>query len=89
LVFLFDIIYYQKKFIGNLPLKQRKKILAQIKVKPPLHIVEYKPVVDVKKHLLEMAKPGHEGIVLKKLTSLYILSSAAPIATEHWRKIKI
>ena len=89
LVFLFDIIYYQKKFIGNLPLKQRKKILAKIKVKPPLHIVEYKPVLDIKKHLLEMAKPGHEGIVLKKLTSPYILSLSAPIATEYWRKIKI
>lgn len=88
IVYLFDVIYYQGKFIGNFPLKERKKLLSRIQVKPPLYVVEYKPVVDVKKHLLAMAKKGHEGIVLKKLSSPYLLSSSAPMATEYWRKIK-
>jgi bifunctional non-homologous end joining protein LigD len=89
LVYLFDIIYYRGKFIGNLPLKERKKLLNRIIVKPPLYIVESKPVTNIKKHLLEMANKKHEGIVLKKLSSLYILSTSAPIATEYWRKIRI
>lgn len=88
IVYLFDVIYYQGKFIGNFPLKERKKLLSRIQVKPPLYVVEYKPVVDVKKHLLAMAKKGHEGIVLKKLSSPYLLSPSAPMATEYWRKIK-
>ena len=89
LVYLFDIIYYRGKFVGNLPLKERKKLLNRIIVKPPLYIVESKPVINIKNHLLEMAKNKHEGIVLKKLSSSYILSPNAPIATEYWRKIRI
>lgn len=88
LVYLFDVIYYQNQFVGNLALQERKKILNQIKVISPLKIIEYKLVVNIKKHLIEMSKQGHEGIVLKKLSSPYILSAAAPIATEYWRKIK-
>lgn len=89
LVYLFDVIYYQNKFVGNLTLKERKKILNQIKISPPLQLVIYKPVVNIKKHLIEMIKQGHEGIILKKLSSPYILSVSAPIATENWRKVKI
>lgn len=89
LVYLFDIIYYRGKFVGNLPLKKRKKLLGRVIVKPPLYIVESKPVTNIKKHLLEMVNKKHEGIVLKKLSSPYILFPNAPIATEFWRKIKI
>lgn len=88
LVYLFDIIYYRGKFVGHLTLRERKKLLERIVVKPPLYIVEYKPVLNIKKHLIDMVNKKHEGIVLKKLSSPYILSTAAPIATEFWRKLK-
>ncbi len=89
LVYLFDIMYFQGKFIGNLPLKNRKKILAGINIKPPLFIIEYKPLRQIKRQLVAMVNKGYEGIVLKKMSSRYILSQSAPMATEYWRKIKI
>ncbi len=89
LIYLFDVIYYHSEFVGNRTLKERKEILAQIKVKPPLYIMEYRPVVNLKEHLRAIAQQGQEGIVLKKLSSPYILSPLAPIATEYWRKIRI
>lgn len=89
IIYIFDLIYYRGKFVGNLSLKERKKILNRIKVKRPLYIIAYKPVTNIKKHLQIIAKEGYEGIVLKKLSSKYILSQSAPIATEFWRKIKV
>uniref|UniRef100_A0A7C6EBT4 ATP-dependent DNA ligase family profile domain-containing protein n=1 Tax=candidate division WOR-3 bacterium TaxID=2052148 RepID=A0A7C6EBT4_UNCW3 len=87
-VYIFDVIYFKNEFVGNLTLKERKAILSQIKIKPPLKIIEYKPVISIKKHLIEIKRQGYEGIILKKLSSPYILSAQAPIATENWRKIK-
>jgi ATP-dependent DNA ligase len=51
--------------------------------------MEYQPLVQIKRHLVAMVKKGYEGIVLKKMSSRYILSQSAPMATEYWRKIKI
>jgi len=88
LVYVFDIIFYQNEFVGKLSLRERKGIIESIKLSPPFRLVKYKPVEDLKNHLLAMVKKGHEGLILKRLDSPYDLSRDGPLATENWRKIK-
>ena len=88
IIYIFDIIFYQNEFVGELPLGERKQILSSIRVEPPFYHVKYKPIKDIKHHLWELVKRGHEGIVIKKLNSPYQIGHDCPIATENWRKIK-
>ncbi len=85
IIYVFDVIYYNNIFIGDLTLKQRKTILARLRLKSPMRIVKYT------KHdgQLELQdKQEHEGIVLKNLDSKYSVGKDAPLATMDWRKIK-
>lgn len=84
-IYVFDVIYYKNKFVGNLPLKARKRLLERLPLKPPLTLVKYKMYngkIESKDEL------GHEGIVLKNISSKYQIGKDAPIATLGWRKIK-
>ena len=87
-IYLFDVIFYQGKFVGDLPLEERKKILLKMTLKPPFYHVEFTPLVDLNRQLIEMVKRGHEGVVIKKLSSTYQLARDGPLATPDWRKIK-
>jgi len=88
LIFIFDIIFYKGKFTGNLPLEKRKEVIQKFHLKPPFYRVEWTILTDVKENLIGMIKKGYEGIVVKKLSSLYQLAKDGPMATPDWRKIK-
>ncbi|MGB9607772.1 MAG: hypothetical protein ACPL7E_04460 [bacterium] len=85
---VFDIVFLKGNFLGNLPLEERKEILISLKLRPPFINIECKPVIDLTSHLKEALTQGHEGIVIKELSSLYLVGKDAPIATEYWRKLK-
>ncbi|MCM8784549.1 MAG: hypothetical protein NC818_07310 [Candidatus Omnitrophica bacterium] len=85
---IFDVIYLGEKFLGNLPLSERKYILSKIKLEKPFYHIKFYPLVDIKKALKRFLREGYEGIVIKKLNSLYKISKEGPVATENWRKIK-
>jgi len=87
-VFVFDVVFLNGEFLGDLPLEKRKEALLSLKLSAPFFYLEYKPLVDLASHLREAVERGQEGIVLKELNSLYIVGREAPIATEYWRKLK-
>lgn len=87
-VYFFDIVFYYGRFIGGLPLKERKDILKGLTLSSPFRLLKYHPLKDLKKELLNNVKKGYEGIVLKRLNSPYRLARDGPIATENWRKVK-
>lgn len=88
LIFIFDVIFFRGKFVGKMPLIQRKRILKKIKFLKPFVVLESKPLKDLNKSLKEALLQGYEGIVIKKINSCYQISKEAPIATLDWRKIK-
>ena len=88
LIFVFDIIFLDNEFLGNKPLRERKRILELLKLNPPIYLIEYKKLENLEESLKKNLEKGYEGIVLKNLDSPYIISKEAPIATHHWRKMK-
>lgn len=88
IVLVFDIIFYRGRFVATRRLSERKRILTRMGLKAPFQLVAYKPVRNLKAHLEEARRNGHEGIVLKKWASPYPLAKDGPMATEFWRKIK-
>jgi ATP-dependent DNA ligase len=88
LIFVFDVVFFRGKFVGEKTLKERKKILEKIKFKEPFFALEFESLKNLKKSMEKSAKKGYEGVILKELSSKYQISYQAPIATYHWRKIK-
>lgn len=88
IILIFDVIYYNGKFIGHMPLEERKMILERMPVKEPFKILEYKVLDDIEGNLREAISAGYEGIVIKELHSPYVVGRDSPFATLHWRKIK-
>jgi ATP-dependent DNA ligase len=88
IIYVFDIIFYKGEFVGNLPLKERKKILEFIEWKDPFQLIRYEKVTDIEKHLREALMNNFEGIVIKELNSPYVIGKDSPMATANWRKIK-
>jgi ATP-dependent DNA ligase len=88
LIFVFDVVFFRGKFVGEKTSKERKKILEKIKFKEPFFVLEFEPLKNLKKSMEKSAKKGYEGVILKELNSKYQISYQAPIATHHWRKIK-
>lgn len=87
-VYIFDIIFFDNNFVGNLPLKERKTMLSKFNLQPPFYLTEYVPLEDIEVQLKNFVSLGHEGIIIKEINSKYKLSTSAPTATEFWRKIK-
>lgn len=85
IIYVFDVIYYNNVFVGNLSLKQRKTIVARLPLKSPMRPVKY---TKYNGKLELKTKQVHEGIVLKNLDSKYNIGKDAPLATMDWRKIK-
>jgi len=88
IVYVFDIVHYKSKNISKKPLRQRKKLLAKIHFKPPFHPIMGKRLTNIKRNYISEVKKGHEGIIIKKLSSPYFIGKESPIATHWWRKIK-
>jgi len=88
LVWVFDIIFYKGNFVGDLPLIQRKAILKGIGLQGPLHFLKFHQVVDLRGDLSKLLRNGHEGMVVKLLSSPYEVGRDSPLATQNWRKIK-
>ncbi|MEO0091851.1 MAG: hypothetical protein ABIK61_03970 [candidate division WOR-3 bacterium] len=85
IIYVFDIIYYKNKFVGNFSLKTRKQILKRLLLKPPLNLIEYKKF-NGKIESKVISK--QEGVVLKELNSKYQIGKDGPLATLNWRKLK-
>ncbi|MEO0137984.1 MAG: hypothetical protein ABIL86_10715 [candidate division WOR-3 bacterium] len=88
IIYVFDIIYKDGKFLGDLPLRKRKEILQRLKFKKPFQLIEYQRLNDIKEDFQKAVAKGAEGIIIKNLNSPYWVGKDGPIATHHWRKIK-
>ncbi len=88
IVYIFDVIYFKGKFVGDQPLTKRKKILDQLEYAESFQPVAYKKLTDLKQEYKRATRLGNEGIVIKKFDSRYQVGKEAPIATQDWRKIK-
>lgn len=87
-IYVFDILYYKNKDVSQLPLRQRKQILASLHFEKPFHFVAGRKLTQIKENYTREVKRGHEGIVIKESASPYLIGKEAPIATHYWRKIK-
>jgi ATP-dependent DNA ligase len=88
IVYVFDVVYFHNRNISRLHLASRKEIIKTLNLPAPFFIITGKPANNLKKHFKKETSQGHEGLVIKKMNSAYRLGIEAPIATEHWRKIK-
>jgi len=88
LVYIFDVVFFEGEFVGNLPLKERKGILLSMNFKEPLFLLKWAPVKNLEKHLKERIRKGVEGIVVKRIDSFYQVGKEGPIASIDWKKIK-
>lgn len=88
LIYVFDVIYLNKEFVGNLPLEKRKKILKEFNFKPPFYFLTFQKLKNIKEDFRKALSKNSEGMVIKKLDSFYMVGENAPIASLYWRKIK-
>ena len=88
IVYVFDVIFWRGEFVGDLTLRERRKILEGIRWTPPFRLIPQEPLVDLRSALLSALEEGYEGIIIKRLDSKYRIGKAAPEATASWRKLK-
>ncbi len=88
IVYIFDVIFLANKNISKRMLKKRKQMLSELQLTQPLIPALGQPLHNIKASMQEAIAHGHEGIVIKKLNSPYLIGKDAPIATENWRKVK-
>jgi len=88
LIYIFDVIFFEGEFLGNLPLKKRRKILESLNFKPPFFLLPQYKLVSIEKILENFRETSSEGVVFKELNSDYRLGKECPLVTEFWRKLK-
>jgi ATP-dependent DNA ligase len=88
IVYIFDAIFFEGEFVGSLPLMQRQRMIESVKLCPPFVKVVHNPLKDMREALLHSLNERHEGIVMKRVDSPYIICDEGPVATESWRKLK-
>lgn len=82
---VYDILYYKDRLINNLPLMERKNILADIISENKLISIS-RYIENNGKILFDLAKQQNlEGVVGKKKDSLYWFGKR----TKDWKKIKV
>ncbi|HDH91369.1 MAG TPA: DNA ligase [Candidatus Aenigmarchaeota archaeon] len=82
--FIFDILYLNGKDLTSLPLIERKKFLKEVVEETErIKIVKY-VIGEGKKLFEEVKKKGFEGIVAKKIDSVYEIGKRS----KNWLKIK-
>lgn len=82
---VFDILHLDGKDLINLPLVERKKILEQVVKESPLVIFSRYVIGKGRKFFEEAKKMGLEGVMAKKLDSLYEIGKRS----KNWLKIKV
>ncbi len=90
-VYIFDVIFWEEEFMGDRPLKERRKILGRLLLPPPFHILEYAFLPsdrDILQLTREIKERGMEGVVVKKWDSLYKIIPEGPVVCADWKKIK-
>jgi len=82
--YVFDILYYDRSDLKNLPLMERKKILSE--VLPEIKNIRYSEHIDQygKKFYNLAKKMGLEGILAKRRDGIYLPGRR----TSEWLKIK-
>ena len=88
IIYVFDLVYHRGRFLGDLPLVERKAMLREIPWKEPFRVVGGTPLRELRKELRRALVGGFEGVVIKKKNSKYRVGDRCPEATEYWRKIK-
>jgi ATP-dependent DNA ligase len=88
IVYVFDVIFYDGVFVAKSILQERKKLLKNIAFFAPFYIMDGETLTDMNDALQTAIKEGHEGIIIKKIDSVYDVGEHAPLATINWRKIK-
>jgi ATP-dependent DNA ligase len=81
--FVFDVVFFSGKLIGEKTLKERKKILEKLKFKEPFFVLGFEPLKNLKKSMEKSAKRNYKRVILKELGSKYQISYQAPIATHY------
>jgi ATP-dependent DNA ligase len=87
-VFAFDTVYFAGTNVSKKELRTRKDLLSQIRFNPPFYRIAGRKLTNIKRNYESEMKNGHEGIVIKKLDSTYLIGKESPVATQWWRKIK-
>ena len=85
---MYDVIFWGGEFVGNRTLRERKALLETINWDPPVQVLQYDKIRDIREHWEAVIKSGGEGLVLKYLESIYEVGRDGPIATQYWRKVK-
>jgi len=88
IIYVFDVIFWEGEFVGNRTLRERKALLETINWDPPVQVLQYDRIHDIREHWEAVIKSGGEGLVLKYLESIYEVGRDGPIATQYWRKVK-
>lgn len=83
--YVFDILFLKGQDLRELPLIERKQILKDLLLSVPLSCVRYSDHIEKqgKKLFLEAQKKGLEGIMAKRMDSLYVSRRS-----REWLKIK-
>lgn len=88
MIYVFDVLYVDNRTVHGLSLGERKQFLEDLGLKNPFIPVPGNTFLNMDQHRADAIALGHEGIVVKKFDSPYIIGAEAPIATHFWRKIK-
>lgn len=83
----YDVLYLNGRQVIDLPMAERKKILAGIKFKEPIVDLGYRIVTsaqEIAEAFAESRKIGHEGLVLKDPEAQYLPGKRG----RHWAKLK-
>ena len=87
--YVFDILMFRGRHLVSLPLKERREILETIiKPTPALYLAEQFSAGKKKLYYTAIESPENEGVVLKKLTSLYLGSTSRCLQHPQWLKVK-
>jgi bifunctional non-homologous end joining protein LigD len=77
---VFDVVWLDDRDLSPLPLSERRRILEQLPLQPPLHRTESLDVAEPWEHA---RREGWEGVIAKRIDSPYEQKRS-----KHWLKMK-
>jgi ATP-dependent DNA ligase len=85
----FDVIRLKNKFVNDLPLWQRREMLEEtIKGGDNVELAQQFRYKKLGLYFKALTEEGNEGIVLKKLDSVYPVSTTNSVTNPYWIKIR-
>ncbi len=88
LVYVFDVIYLNKEFIGISPLEKRKKTFKEFKLRPPFYFLIFQKLKNIErifekawKEVLRISRSYDKGVLLSQR---YFFEA---VYVEKWRKL--